>query len=104
MAIKLKSFVLILKFKHHQVPVASAVQGNHHQQNQYHHHIHQTNQMSNMAVGVTNIQGTGPGISHGTGAQHNMGISGNQPGTHLHGVMSNEEERKVLTITHIVCG
>ena len=49
-----------------------------------------------MAVGVAGIQGGVPGISHGVpGVQHNMGGTGNQPGPNLHGVMSNEEERKV---------
>ena len=52
--------------------------------------------MSNMAIGVAGIQGSVPGISHGVpGVQHNMGVTVNQPGSHLHGVMSNEEERKV---------
>ena len=77
------------------MPVASAVQGNHSQHQSQYHHMHQ-GPMSNMAVGVAGIQGSGPGISHGVpGVQHNMGVTGNQPGPHLHGVMSNEEERKV---------
>ena len=52
-------------------------------------------QMNNMAVGVTGIQGTVPGISHGQNVQHNIGLSGNPSGAHVHGVMTNEEERKV---------
>ena len=50
--------------------------------------------MNNMAVGVAGIQGSGvQGINHGgTGVQPNMG---NPQGHHLHGVLSNEDERKV---------
>ena len=61
--------------------------------------------MTNMAVGVAGIQGTGSGINPGHGLQHPIGVTGNQPGSHLHGVLTNEEERKVthpFKCTHIL--
>ena len=84
--------------KHHQGPVASAVQGNHSQHQSQYHHMHQGPPMNNMAVGVAGIQGSGvQGINHGgTGVQPNMG---NPQGHHLHGVLSNEDERKVKSYT-----
>ena len=57
--------------------------------------MHQGPPMNNMAVGVAGgIQGSGvQGINHvGPGVQSNMA---NPQGHHLHGVLSNEDERKV---------
>ena len=56
--------------------------------------------MNNMAVGVAGgMQGSGvQGINHvGPGVQSNMA---NPQGHHLHGVLSNEDERKVTLMNY----
>ena len=62
--------------------------------------MHQGPPMNNMAVGVAGgIQGSGvQGINHvGPGVQSNMA---NAQGHHLHGVLSNEDERKVTLMNN----